>query len=91
VSCITLPDLLASHGVQHVSLFLIDTEGYEAAIIKQIDMTNSPPEVIIFENAHMMPADRDACYDHLRAHGYTVTEATINTVAVRSLPLKTGE
>jgi FkbM family methyltransferase len=90
VSCITLPDLLARHGIQRVNLFLIDTEGYDLEIVKQIDLRNSPPEVIIFENVHLVPMEREACYESLRAHGYTVSEANINTVAVRSLPEQAG-
>jgi FkbM family methyltransferase len=84
VSCFTLTDLLRKHAVQRVDLVLIDTEGYDYEIIKQIDLVDAPPKIIIFENAHLSLDDRQACNDLLHAHDFVVSEAGINTVAMLS-------
>lgn len=82
IPCITLADLLRKHAVSRVDLVLIDTEGYDYEVIKQLDLRQQPPGMIIFESGHLPPGDQQACFALLRAHGYTLTEEDGNAVAV---------
>ena len=80
--CMTLQDLLAKHSVSHVDVFLIDTEGYDATVVEQIDLMHSPPpSVIIYEHVHLSSADRERCRDRLRTARYEIRECGGNTVA----------
>lgn len=36
VTCVTLPALLAAHGVQRLDVFVVDAEGYDARILAQL-------------------------------------------------------
>jgi hypothetical protein len=36
VTCVTLPALLATHGVQRLDVLVVDAEGYDARILAQL-------------------------------------------------------
>jgi len=36
VTCVTLPALLSTHGVQRLDVFVVDAEGYDARILAQL-------------------------------------------------------
>jgi FkbM family methyltransferase len=84
VPCLALPDLLAKHQVQAVDVYVIDTEGYDAEIVKQIDLDRKPPALIVYEHDHVPEADRIACESRLRQAGYELRVEGGNTCAVRT-------
>src|SRR5688572_21835740 len=46
---ITLPSLLKKYSIQHLDLFVMDVEGYEYHILKQLDLNQIRPKAFIFE------------------------------------------
>jgi len=84
VHCLTLRDLLGKHAVNHVDVYVIDAEGFDYAVIKQIDLKISPPSLIVFETIHLSQADKTACYDLLKTTGYQLKEDGGNTLAMYS-------
>lgn len=74
VTCLTLRDLLAKHDAKRVDIYVIDAEGFDYEIVKQIDLKNNPPSLIIFETIHLSKADKVASFKLLEDAGYTVKE-----------------
>ena len=62
------------HAVNRVDVYVIDAEGSDYVVIKQIDLNISPPVLIVFETIHLSRADKTACYDLLESAGYQIIE-----------------
>jgi len=60
VPTITLDELFSRTAQKRVDLLLIDTEGHDWEILKQLDMEKWKPEVILFEHCAISEADRQA-------------------------------
>lgn len=82
VNCISFESLLAKHEVARIDLLLIDTEGYDYEIIKQIDFTKIRPRIIAYEHKHLNKIDRKHCECLLKDHNYTLTRHIANTLAL---------
>lgn len=50
VDCISLNKLLRERNINHIDLLQIDSEGYDAGIIKQVNFSEFRPSVIRFEH-----------------------------------------
>ena len=59
VDCITLTELLDEHGYRELDLLLIDTEGYDAEIVRSIDFSSVIPKIIRFEHGRLKPIPPD--------------------------------
>jgi FkbM family methyltransferase len=55
---LTIHQLFEKHDIHQIDLLHIDTEGYDWAILKQLDLSRYAPNVILFEHAHLSPNDR---------------------------------
>ena len=53
VKCISLEELMNKHKVEKLDLLQIDTEGYDAEIIMNIDFSKINPSIIHFEHGYM--------------------------------------
>jgi FkbM family methyltransferase len=63
----------------------IDAEGYDAEILRQIDLAQTPPAIILYEHALLPRTVRRSCEQRLRSNGYTVRRVNRNdTLATRS-------
>ncbi len=83
VQCIAFADLLRKHRVRQVDLLLIDTEGYDYEIIRQIDFQAITPAVLMYEHRHLKADERIACEKTLRDLGYSLAHRFANTLAWR--------
>lgn len=87
VSCVTLEELLQGHHVGEIDLLQIDTEGYDAEILRMIDFNRRRPAIIRFEhgmpNGIMTHAELTACVALLMDHGYVVATEYFDAVAYR--------
>ena len=72
VNCVTLLALMRKHGVRYVDLLQMDLEGYDAHIIKSIDFGVFKPEMIRYENKHLIPSENEACVCLLKHNGYAI-------------------
>ena len=91
VSCLTMRDLLAKHRAGPVDIYVIDAEGFDYEIVKQIDLKNSPPILIIFETIHLSPGDKADCIKLLEHGGYRVKEVGGDALAtlIKNSPVAT--
>lgn len=81
IQCVTLRELLARRQVRHVDVYLIDAEGFDYEILKQIDLQNDRPLMIILEVAHLSPDDKSACNRLLEHAGYCLKQVTGDLLA----------
>ena len=70
VPCITFRSLCERHGLDRFDLLLIDTEGYDWEIIKQVDLASYRPTLLIYEHYHLPAGVRTECREHLEGLGY---------------------
>ena len=62
----------------------VDAEGYDAEILDQINLGESPPELILYEHVLLPRRVRHRCEMRLRSNGYAVTRVNVNdTLATR--------
>ncbi|MGH8609109.1 MAG: FkbM family methyltransferase [Gammaproteobacteria bacterium] len=81
VRCISLSSLLRKHAVSYIDLFLIDTEGHDYQILKQLDFATLKPTLIVFEHQYFSKGEREACASLLAAQEYSVCRHLGNTLA----------
>lgn len=75
VPCRTLGGLLQEHGLNELDLLQIDTEGYDAEILRAIDFSRHRIHVIRFEHGRfnsMSKSDFVELRGKLRDHGYDI-------------------
>jgi FkbM family methyltransferase len=82
VPCATLSALFAKHRVTKVDILHVDTEGYDAEVIKMIDFARFKPKIIIFEHTHLSREDVIVMERLLASHGYTHSRTFRDTIAV---------
>jgi FkbM family methyltransferase len=83
VPVLTIQSLLHRHGVRHVDLLQIDTEGFDYEIIKMLGSSEIRPTLIHFESAFLHPIELAQCTDMLGGWGYRVLTVGIDTLAYR--------
>jgi FkbM family methyltransferase len=77
VPCIPLMELLAQTNMLDVDLLQIDTEGYDAAIVRMIDFSRCRPRLIKYENKNLSGEERRQLLALLATHRYrSVAEGT---------------
>ena len=79
VPCVTFQTLCAKHGVDRVDLILIDTEGYDWQIIKNIDFSLHRPRLLVYEHFHLAPEERVRCRSYLEELGYELLSEGFDT------------
>lgn len=82
--CLTFDTLCAKHGLDHVDLVQIDTEGYDHEVVKLIDLERLGVQLVMYENLHLGAADRHACEALLASHGFELLSDGMDTLALRT-------
>lgn len=72
VQCFTLPQLIERHQLHDVQLLVIDAEGYDKNILRQIDWQQIRPEAIVFETEHMSNCTLEEINMMLNLHGFKI-------------------
>lgn len=70
VPCAPLPEIVQGAGLEQVDVIVVDVEGYDHEIIRQVDLAAWKPHTIIFEYKHIPPADLEEVCDRLVEAGY---------------------
>ena len=74
VACLSVATLLARHGIEHLDLLVIDTEGWDWRILRQFDLGALRPELILYEHQHLGEEERGQAQEFLRRHDYDWVE-----------------
>ena len=78
--------LCRKHHVQRIDLLVVDTEGHDYEIVRQIDFDAYRPRLLIYEHLHLQPADRRSCRQLLEAAGYELMEEFFDTYCLDTGP-----
>lgn len=87
VPCFTLPTLLAREAVQKIDVFVVDTEGADWMVTRQLDLKTYHPRIAYIEYDHISSYEKAACANHFRNHGYRILiekENQANFLAIAS-------
>ncbi len=76
----TLQELCDAHGVKHIDLLKIDTEGHDFVVLKSLDLEKVSVTFIKMEHKHI---DRRPVVSYLEKRGYTVWVEKNDLYAVR--------
>ena len=72
VPCFRLDHLLVKHRVENISLVVIDTEGADWLIARQLDLLRFHPAVICLEYTSLPEGEINECCHHFNAQGYSM-------------------
>jgi len=81
VECISVDTLRKRYNLGKIDWLQIDTEGYDFEIIKMFTQSGTMPEIIVYENIHFSPGQKNECTVWLEKHGYRCTDFGPNTLA----------
>ncbi len=78
VPCVTVETLVGKHSIGALDLIVVDTEGYDYEVLRQLDLDTVRPRVIIYEDKHLTLRDRHAAGRLLTSAGYAVRKSGLN-------------
>jgi FkbM family methyltransferase len=86
VACCTFESLAARHQVEKIDVIVIDVEGYDYNVLRQIDFARHRPDLVIYEETNLSTHDKRATVALLKAAGYAVRRVGIgwNNAAIRN-------
>jgi FkbM family methyltransferase len=83
VRAMSFASLLKEVNGRTVDILQIDTEGYDANIIRMIDFNELRPQAICYEHVHMSKTEQEEIVTLLSAQGYQLSRDNLDTVAYR--------
>ncbi|WP_413175951.1 FkbM family methyltransferase [Anabaena azotica] len=84
VPTVTLSTLISHFNLGNIDFLMIDTEGFDAEIVKMSLLLPTVPECIYFEHAHLDPQTRIDLQQELKNHNYVWVYDKLNTLAIHS-------
>ena len=70
IQSMSMSTLLRMYDVQDVRMLIIDTEGFDSAVILSLPFHTFTPPMIVYEHAHLTTDDRKQADHHLIKHCY---------------------
>ena len=83
VPCIPLMKLLQVENITGLDLLQIDTEGFDAEILKMLDFSVIAPRAIKYEHVGLSREDRQDAEQRLRQQGYKIFHEGGDTIAYK--------
>lgn len=81
VTCLSLASLLEKHAVERIDVLQLDTEGYDARILRQLDLARYRPAIINMEWQWLDEAERKEVSTLLSAQGYSLHSCEADLLA----------
>lgn len=81
VECISFNHLIEKHRIGKIDLLLVDTEGYDYEVLKQVDFDTLAPEILLYEHQYIEKQRRLHLEKGLKNHGYRLSSHFGNTLA----------
>jgi FkbM family methyltransferase len=72
VPCYALKTLLCQYDVKQIDLLVIDTEGADWMVARQLPLERYSPRVVYLEYNHLTAYEQVACAEHFRNQGYKI-------------------
>jgi FkbM family methyltransferase len=84
VRCLSLASLLSKHSVERIDVLQLDTEGYDARILRQLDLSRYRPAIINMEWQWLDEAEKAEVSTRLRDSGYSLYTCEADLLATSS-------
>jgi FkbM family methyltransferase len=81
VPVLTFDTLMRKVGASRVDVLVIDTEGYDAPILRSIDIERIKPAIVQYEHHFMSKAEQMEIAARFRDAGYRIAKDNLNTIA----------
>jgi len=72
VDCMTFASFAEKAGINAFDILMIDTEGFDAEILKMVDLDHYRVKAVVLEHKHLSRTEKAYCYHHLKKLGFTV-------------------
>ena len=82
VPCVTWKTLCCDLDIQTVDLLVVDVEGYDYEVVRQLDYSDFRPFVVVYEHHHFDAATDADCTALLAGHGYSLFREGLDTWAI---------
>lgn len=83
IDTLTWDEIWTGLGQRTCDILILDTEGYDLALLRAAELARIRPSLVHFEHACVSPADRLAFYGELLALGYEIASDGPDTTAWR--------
>jgi hypothetical protein len=84
VDAFTLMEIIEDSGLNHLDLLQIDTEGFDAEVVKMINFDKIRPSIIKYEVRHLSDVDASTTEALLKSHDYKLFNEGGDKIAVLS-------
>ncbi len=84
VQVIDFNSLVKKYQKKKVDILIMDTEGYDAEIIKMIDFDKIDFDLVLFENKHLTPSDHNFCMDLLKTRNFKSIVNKSDTLCIKN-------
>jgi FkbM family methyltransferase len=84
VPTMTFERLIEKHDIDHISLLHVDTEGYDAEILRMTFEADFYPEIINYEHEHLSAKDNFECKQRLLKNNYLFVRYGRDILAIRN-------
>ena len=82
VKAVPLMQVIKDNKFESVDLLQIDTEGFDAEVIKMFDFDTYHPSLVQYEHIHLPNNIRESIHKHLSSYGYFVIVKKNDTFAI---------
>jgi hypothetical protein len=83
VNTLTFNHFVTRHNINSIDILVIDTEGYECEILKQINLLQFTPHIIILEFHNHSDQDKNTITNILKSNNYTYSILPMDIVATK--------
>lgn len=83
VACLSLDKLMKETGMAGADVIIIDTEGYDAQVVAQIDLKAWNPQVVVFEHKLLSPEALQSALELLEKAGFQHRQDAADVLAWR--------
>jgi len=83
VNTLTFNHFVTQQNINKIDILVIDTEGYECEILKQINLSQFTPHIIILEFHNHSDQDKNTITDILKSNNYTYNILPMDIVATK--------
>ncbi len=84
ITAISPQTLISKYNIRKIDLLQIDAEGFDVEIIKMMDIANTQPGMIVFEDSHLSDDALKDCHALLTANDYIIKKTKGNAVAIKN-------
>lgn len=85
VDCITFAQLCDRTGMTGFDCLVIDAEGYDAEILRMIDLAACGVRAVVLEHKHLNRDDKKYCYDRLKSEGFRLGGSSKDLWGMRTI------